>query len=142
MAKKTNAPASGINKMGAVRQAMAELGNAATRTEIQKYIKDRTGVDMDLDVVSAYKSSISAQAKKSAAATPEPKPVAPQPTAAKAKARKPTRAKTAPKPVVPASTAPTVPRTGIALGDVHAVKALVGRLGVNTLKELVDVFGS
>jgi ribosomal protein L19E len=80
MAKK-KAQAGGINKLDAVRQAMAELGNAATRTEIQKYVKEQTGVEINLDVVSAYKSSVAKESKKSAATTPETKPVATQPAA-------------------------------------------------------------
>jgi hypothetical protein len=58
MAKeKTNPQAGGINKMEAVRRAMGELGNAATRTEIQKFVQERFGIEMNIDVVSAYNCS-------------------------------------------------------------------------------------
>ena len=83
MAKKTT-----ISKMDAVRQAMSALGNAATRTEIQKFVKERFGVDMNLDVVSSYKAFIAKNAKKPAATTPKATPAVQQPAAATKKGRK------------------------------------------------------
>ena len=140
MAKK-NAQAGGINKMDAVRQAMAKLGNSATRTEIQKFVKDSTGVEMNLDVVSSYKSFIAKDSKKSAATTPEAKPVAQQPVAAPKKRRKKRKSKkAAPQPQAAVTTAPSSKATGIALSDIETVKELVKRVGVNNLKGLIDVF--
>ena len=169
MAKK-KAPAGGISKMDAVRQAMGELGNAATRTEIQKFVKDRLGVEMNLDVVSSYKAFIANKEKKTAAKSPaatpvDPKPaaippaatpvvmnpeavttpaampIAPKPAAAtKKKRKKPKRAKAASKPVAEIAPAPSVEATGIALNDIQTVKELVKRVGVNTLKGLIGVF--
>jgi hypothetical protein len=139
--KKTKAPAGGISKMEAVRQAMGELGNAATRTEIQKFVEDRFGIEMNLDVVSSYKAFVASQAKKTIASTPEPKPVVQQPAAATKKApKKRKRSKAAPKPVAIVTTAPSVKATGIALNDIQTVKELVKRVGVNTLKGLIDLF--
>ena len=186
MAKK-KAPAGGISKMDAVRQAMSELGNAATRTEIQKFVKVRFGVEMNLDVVSSYKAFIASKAKKTAAKSPAAIPVPPEPAAAKPPEAKPVvlkpeavttpaampialkpaaattpeakpvpkqpaaaskkrkkkekRAKAAPKPVALIVPAPSVEATGISLNDIQTVKELVKRVGVNTLKGLIDVFG-
>ena len=143
MAKKTTkTQAGGINKMEAVRKAMAELGNSATRTEIQKFIKDGTGVEMNLDVVSSYKSFVAKEAKKAATTTPEAKPVAQQPAAATKKRRKKRRrGKAAPRPQATVTTAPSSKAPGIALNDIQMVQELVKKLGVKTLKGLIDVFG-
>ena len=141
MATKTNAQVGGINKMEAVRKAMAELGNAATRTEIQKFVKEQTGVEMNLDVVSSYKSFVAKESKKTAATTPDAKPVVEQPVEATKKRRKKRKSKkAAPQPKATVTTAPSGKATGIALSDIQAVKELVKRVGVNTLKGLIDVF--
>ena len=145
----TNAQAGSINKMDAVRKAMATLGNAATRTEIQKFVKEQTGVEMKLDVVSSYKSFVSNASKKSATAAttattaPETKPVVQQPVAAtkKAQKKKKKRRKMAPRPLAAVAPAPISVATGISLSDIATVKELVKRVGVNTLKGLIDVFG-
>ena len=143
----TNAQAGSINKMDAVRKAMASLGNAATRTQIQKFVKDSTGVEMKLDVVSSYKSFVANASKKSATAVttattaPETKPVASQPAAATKKRRKKRkRRKAAPQPLAAVTPAPSGKATGIALSDIEMVKELVKKVGANTLKGLIDVF--
>ena len=135
------APASGINKMDAVRQAMGELGNAAARTEIQKFVKERFGIELNLDTVSSYKAFIASKAKKSAATTQAAKPVAQQPASVKKKGQKQKRrGKAASRPLVAVSTAPREKANGIALSDIQTVKALVGRVGADSLKTLIDVF--
>ena len=141
----TNAQAGSINKMDAVRKAMAALGNAATRTQIQKFVKDSTGVEMNLDVVSSYKSFVANASKKSATAAttaPEAKPVVQQPAAAtkKGQKKKKKRRKAAPQPLAAVTTAPSGKATGIALSDIEMVKELVQKVGANTLKGLIDVF--
>jgi hypothetical protein len=144
MAKKTKkAAAGGINKMEAVRQAMAELGNAATRTDIRNFVKERTGVEMNLDVVSSYKSAVARASKKSATTTPEEKPVVQAPVAVTKKARKKRkRGKVAEKSAATVAPAASGNATGIALSDIQTVKELVGRVGVTTLKHLIELLGS
>ena len=141
----TNAQAGSINKMDAVRKAMAALGNVATRTEIQKFVKDSTGVEMKLDVVSSYKSFVAKESKKTATAAttaPETKPVVQQSAATtkKAQKKKKKRRKAAPQPLAAVTTAPSGKATGIALSDIEMVKELVQKVGANTLKGLIDVF--
>jgi hypothetical protein len=138
MAKKKTG---GINKLDAVRQAMAEFGNAASRTEIHKFVKERTGVDMNLDVVSSYKGAVAREAKKAAATTPEMMTVVHAPVPATKRGPKKKPAKAAAKPLAAISPAPSSKATGIALSDIQAVKELVGRVGAKALKDLVDLFG-
>jgi hypothetical protein len=144
MAKKTKkAAAGGINKMEAVRQAMAELGNAATRTDIQKLVKERTGVEMNLDVVSSYKAAIARASKESATTTPEAKPVAQAPAAVTKKARKKRkRGKVAAKSAATVAPVTSGKASGIALSDIQTVKELVGRVGATTLKHLIELLGA
>jgi hypothetical protein len=44
--------------MEAVRQAMSALGDDASPSEIQKHIKDKFDVDMNLNMISSYKSTL------------------------------------------------------------------------------------
>jgi hypothetical protein len=114
--KKNNksAAAGGISKMEAVRRAMNELGFDATRTDIQKFVKERFDADLSLDVISTYKADIARKAAKPAS---KPGP------------------KTAPAPTRQSNSEPG----GIDLADIQAVKALVARVGAANLKALIDV---
>ena len=58
------------------------------------------------------------------------------------KRRKKKGKKAAPQPQATVTTAPSSKATGIALGDIQTIKALVGRVGVKTLKDLIDVLGN
>ena len=82
MAKKANGEAGasgsqkGISKMDAVRRALAELGSDAKSSPIQGFIKDRFGIDITPNHISACKGKIqSTQAAK-------PSPAATTPAAA------------------------------------------------------------
>jgi hypothetical protein len=135
------AQANGISKMEAVRRALAELGQDATRTEIQSFVKERLGIEMNADVVSTYKAHIARKAAKTtpvSAAAAQNKP-APMPRA------KSSPAPVAKKPAPPAKKKPA-PATGrngtagaIGLDDIRAVKDLVGRVGPDSLKTLIEV---
>jgi hypothetical protein len=120
MAEKNNgtAPKSGITKKDAVRQALSKLGKDASRPEIQKFVLDNYGHQMTLDHISTYKGEIKREkghAKKA---------VTMQPAAAKQESKKPpTRS----------------PAHGISLTDIETVKSLLGRVGANSLKKLIDV---
>ena len=151
MAEKTSsasapkkAEAADISKMECVRRAMAQLGNDAGRAEIQSFIKQKFGIDMNADIISTYKADIARKMAKSAAPTAAAKKMpAPQPQT------KPS----APAMKKPAAPAPVAKKTalavsqphakasagGIGLKDIQAVKDLVGRVGPDSLKTLVDV---
>jgi hypothetical protein len=123
MAEKNNGTApkkvnGGITKIEAVRQALSKLGKDASRPDIQKFVKDTYGLQMTLDHISNCKGEL--RKKKKPAKTA----VAQQSAAAKSEPKKP----------------PTRPLAhGISLEDIEAVKSLVGRVGANSLKKLIDV---
>ncbi len=158
------AQTAGSSKMDCVRQAMAKLGFDAGRAEIQSFVKKQFGIEMNLDVVSSYKADIARKAAKAKAAMakkPETRAAAP---AAKTAVASKLPAKVEPaqavkKPAAPAQVAkkPAVATSkpqakpsptssgngkangGIGLTDIQAVKDLVGRVGQDSLKKLVDV---
>jgi hypothetical protein len=128
MAEKTNeAPAplkgkrSGLTKMEAVRRALRKLGKGAKPVQLQSFVRDQFGIEMTAGHVSTYKGDILRKAAK-----------------AKAAALKHTPPNAAAKPPLPA-TPNAKPGGGIALEDIQAVKALVGRVGAADLKALIDV---
>jgi hypothetical protein len=142
----------GISKMEAVRRAMADLGLDAARTDIQSFLTKRFGIEMNLDMISTYKADVArklANAKKASPASAENKP-APKPPATSTStpiAKKPVTSAPpamhdlAPKPVAkPAAvTISNGVAHGIELDDIRAVKELVGRVGSDSLKTLIDV---
>jgi hypothetical protein len=121
----------GVSKMDAVRQAIRQLGRDAKPRQIQGVIKEQFGVEMTLDHISNYKSTIRKQAggkaKKAAKG-----PAAPQPAAHK--------------PAAPAAVAKPAAAAGSGKGGDHlsvedgqTVKALLSRLRPDSLKGLIDV---
>jgi hypothetical protein len=122
MAEKANSTASkkngGITKKEAVRRALSKLGKDASRPDIQKFVKDNYGHQMTLDHISTYKGEI--RKEKGHTKTAVTKHAAAQ----KSEPKKPT-------------TRPLA--HGISLTDIETVKGLVGRVGANSLKKLIDV---
>jgi hypothetical protein len=122
MAEKTSGPAqhqtqaAGITKVEAVRRALAELGADATPTQIQGWIRDQLGIDMNTDHISTTKSDLRRKAAGKG------KPAVQQ--ASKAAADGAGNGK-----------------GGISLNDIAAVKDLVGRVGADQLRALIDVLG-
>jgi hypothetical protein len=123
MAAKTNGTApekatGDITRKEAVRQALNTLSKDASRSDIQKFIKDKHGFEITLDHISSCKSEI--QKEKG-----HPKPaVARPPTAQKQEPKKPASA----------------PQDGgISLADIETVKDLVERVGAISLRKLIDV---
>jgi hypothetical protein len=121
------AAASGLSKMDAVRRALAELGNDAMPKRIQAFVKERFGVEMTNGHVSDCKKKILKKGKGKA------KRAAAKPPAQASAAR--TKAASEP-PVRPA---PAPPAWAIALADIEATKALVERVGADSLKRLIDL---
>jgi hypothetical protein len=132
MAEKTSGPAqhptqtAGITKVEAVRRALAELGTDAPPTQIQGWIKDQLDVEMNTDHISTTKSALRRKvAGKATSAAKKPAPTK--------------------RPVQQASQAAAdgagKGRGGISLTDIAAVKDLVGRVGADQLRALLDVLG-
>lgn len=122
---KTNAAS--LTKKDAVRKALAELGSDAKPVQIQGFVKERFGITMTTDHISTTKGEIHRkEAGKGKAA------------AAKPAQAKPLEAVAA-KETKPAPRAETPRANGISLTDIEAVKGLVGRVGPEGLKKLIDL---
>jgi hypothetical protein len=103
--------ANGMSKMDAMRRALAELGGDAQNQDIQKFLKSHFSLDMDVKMISNYKTHLKA-ASKSAAIR---------------------------KPGAPAA-APSV-ADGITLDDIRVVKEVVNKIGADKVRNLATVLG-
>jgi hypothetical protein len=130
MAKKTGttpqAVTSGLTKQEAVRRALAALGKQATAKDIQKHVKETFNLEMTIDHIYTAKSSALGKGKKKATKPTAKRPSPPEPIPG------------AKSPVQPAPVGHKTPGA-ISLGDIEAVKGLLGRLGADPLKALVDL---
>ena len=131
----------GINKLDAMRQALSELGNDAPPLTIQPFLKERFGLEMSRDYISKYKSHVVTEqrkgkkpaAKKLAVPAPAKKPAAP------AAAKKPAAPAAARATAAPKAETKSAPAGGISLHDIEATQVLVGRVGADALKKLIDL---
>jgi hypothetical protein len=112
-----------ISKIDAVRKAMEELGKKAMPGEIQEYVKEKFGLEMSMSHVSNCKSALRKKKRRKAAAAGEAES-APAPAAAPVKA----------------ASAPAGDES-VSMGDIAAVKELVGRVGEDKLKSLIGLLG-
>jgi hypothetical protein len=115
-----------LKKMEGVRRALKALGKNATPGEIIDHLEKEFAIEMTREQVSKYKSEIlrKAAAREKAAETPAaPKPAGRKPGGRKAR---------------PAASAKAGNRTGVSLEDVLAIRGLVGRVGADRLRILVD----
>jgi hypothetical protein len=122
MAGKTNGASSrragGVTKIGAVAEALAALGKDASRADIQKFVKNKHGLEMTLDHISNCKGELR-KAKGHAK-----KAVAKPPAGGKQEPKQPT----------------TQPQAhSISLTDIETVKDLVERVGPDSLRQLIGV---
>jgi hypothetical protein len=109
----------GISKLAAVKKALKELGKDAMPVKIQEYVKETFSLEMSTSHVSNYKSLLLRKKKGKKAAE-----AAPAPAAAPVKAA-------------------SAPAGGgsVSMGDIAAVKELVGRVGEDKLKSLIGLLG-
>jgi hypothetical protein len=110
-----------ITKQEAVRRAVAALGKKAGAQDIQKYVKETFNIDMTIDHIYTAKSSVLAKRKKAAT-----KPAAPKPVST-------TKPQAGPAPAIRKAT------VRFSLDDLHTVKALVGRVGAEQLRTLIEL---
>jgi hypothetical protein len=110
-----------LTKMEAMRRALADLGRDAKPAQLRGWVKEKFGIAMSADHVSTYKGTIlrKKSGKRKAAAVTQPS------------------AATNEEPRVRRAPAPR--GNGISLDDIAAVKGLVGPVGADGLKELIDV---
>jgi hypothetical protein len=115
----------GISKIDAVRKALKELGKDAMPVKIQGYLKEKFGLEMTTSYVSVYKSHLLRKKKRkkavSKAAMPEGTPATSAP------------------PLKAASASAN--GSSVSLDDIAAVKGLVGRVGEDKLKSLIELLG-
>jgi hypothetical protein len=118
MAEKTATPQrASMTKVEAVRRALKALGRDATPAKLQPYINQTFGIQMTPAHVTTCKGVILRRKKK-----PGPKPKVP------------------PEPLVQVAATPAkAPKNGITLEDLQSVKVLIGRVGANQLKSLIDL---
>jgi hypothetical protein len=116
-----------ISKQEAVRRALAHFGRDAKPAQMQGWIKQQFNIEMTTDHISTAKGEILRKA-----AAPE-----------KAGPKKTGLPKAA--PVQQAAASRSLPKStdkagGIPLADILAVKDMVGRVGAEQLKTLIDAF--
>ena len=106
--------ANGMSKMDGMRRALAELGADAENQDIQKFLKSQLSLDMDVKMISGYKTYLKAASKRAAIS----------------------------KPGTPAA-APVVPSVadGITLADVRAVHEVVNKIGADKVRSLAAALG-
>jgi hypothetical protein len=145
MAEKTNSSGAatrsgGMTKIEGVRLALAELGPDAKPLRIQAFVKERFGIDISTEVVSAYKKELARRGGKARGRRKG------KGRGRKAGAR---RKSAAPGPSAQPATEVRAAATGggdgkgggISLGDLRVVKDLVKRVGASQLRDLIDILG-
>jgi hypothetical protein len=103
--------ANGMSKMDAMRRALAELGSDAQNQEIQKFLKSQLSLDMDVKMISNYKTHLKAASKSAAIRKPG------------------------------SHAAASSTGDGITLADVRAVKEVVNKIGADKVRSLAAVLG-
>jgi hypothetical protein len=119
--KATQQPAK-MTKVEAVRRALKALGNDATPSQLQPYIKQTFGIEMTPAHVTTCKGGILRKGKKKPG--PKPKVQPPEPLVRQSAPTPP------PKPAA---------KNGITLEDLQSVKGLIGRVGSEQLRRLIDL---
>jgi hypothetical protein len=125
---------SSMTKKDAVEKGLGALGNVATPTQLQKHIRERYAIDMDLKHISTAKGKILKAAGQNQPTVHKPtvvKPPAKQPAVPKPASRHKATGK--------AATSQGEEAPGISLRDIDTVKDLVERVGAASLKKLIDV---
>jgi hypothetical protein len=149
-------PKKGITQKEAVRRALAHFGSDALPLQMQPWIKQRFGIDLSNNHISTYKGEIRNEAGKGKVPAPAPKaaaaaapaaekpaaPAAKKPAAAKPTSKKPPAAKPQVQHAVARSNASpkgSGAAGSISLGDIETVKGLIGRVGAEQLRSLIDL---
>ncbi len=141
------------NKTEAVKLGQRELGKDAKAADLQKFARDRFGLDIGINHVYNILSEIRKADKKKggqgskpqagkpqAAQTQAAKPATPKPPQPKkAAAAAPAPAPSAAQATPPAPARANTPAGGLALEDIVAAKELLTRVGGERLRALLDV---
>jgi hypothetical protein len=119
--KKATPQPANITKVEVVRRALQALGKDALPAKLRPYIKQTFGIEMTPAHITTCKGVVLRRGKKK----PGPKP--------KVQPPEPLVRQSAPTPPKPAA------KNGITLEDLQSVKALIGRVGADQLKGLIDL---
>jgi hypothetical protein len=101
----------GMSKMAAMRRALAELGGDAQNQDIHKFLKSQLSINMDLKMISNYKTHLKAASKSAAIRKPGTPAAAP------------------------------LAADGITLADIRVVKEVVNKIGADKVRSLATVLG-
>jgi hypothetical protein len=129
MANEQQSGKGGISKMEAVRRALAEMGQNATPSQLQPFIQQNFGIGMTTDHISTYKGDIRRKAAKG-----------------KSGMGKTTASKSGGSKSATGTSQASSARQGqaggrIGLKDIETVKDLVGRVGADSLRTLINLLG-
>jgi hypothetical protein len=113
----------GITKMEGVRRALGSLGKNATPLDIQGFLKREFNLAMTREYISKYKNLVLKERGKTKRAAKAAVGV----TASKTPSR--------------AASTGNGKISKIGLPDLWALKQLVGRIGADSLKQLIDLLG-
>jgi hypothetical protein len=105
-----------ISKMSAVRQAISDLGKHASPAAIQDFVKSRFQLSMTTGHISNYKSTI-----------------------LKGKGKRRGRPKSASGPRGKPAPASRDRNVGVKVQEILSLRAMVGRVGADDLKALIDL---
>ncbi len=100
--------------------ALKEKGWDAKPVDLKPFIKERYGLDMTAEHITTCKSKAR---NKAPAKKPAPK----------------VAAKPAPEPAKATASRAVNGRSGFSLEDIQAVRGLIGRIGAEPLRQLIDV---
>jgi hypothetical protein len=106
----------GLTKMEAMRRSLGELGLDAKPLQLKAHLKSKYGINMDTSVISSYKGTLKNKMGKRGPGRPK-------------KARQ------------TAGSSANGSSGSLSVADIQAVKAVVSKLGPDTVRELVDVLG-
>jgi len=107
--KAEQANGQGISKLEAIRQALATIGREAMPTQLLEFVKSKFGIDMELEMVSNYKSLLGKKEAEQSRIIRKPK------------------------------SAGGTSSGGISLDDIRAVKEVMDRLGAEKVRQLTEV---
>jgi hypothetical protein len=122
-AAQTSGKRSNITKMEGVRRVLAKLGPDTKPLQIKDYLKRHYGIEMNISHISNYKSELLGKTKAKVAAAAKKAGAAPA---------------VKPAPVARPQAAKAGP-SGVSLEDIRTVKELVGRVGADSLRSLIDM---
>ncbi len=118
------------NKMEAMRQSLAELGDDAPPLALQAHMKERFGHEMTTKHISTYRGDILKKRRE-------------QKAAARKVTKKPTAARQEPAPrqeAAPVAASNGHASVAVKLEDILAVRSLVDRVGARHLRTLIAAF--